>query len=139
MLTALTRHIARVARSPGPHVCTAVASLIELRDGPLAYSADNKRNVFNEDGTLTHVLKARTDGGSEFKRTGASFEDVVHEVTLPASELRDGLKSRLRGVHANEAFSSASQKYQCGGGHNTCWPFGGSGGLLPETPTLKDE
>ena len=72
--------------------------LKELRDGPLAYSADNKRNVFNADGTLTHVLRARTDGGSEFKRTGASFEDVVHEVTLPASELRDGLQSRLKGV-----------------------------------------
>ena len=72
--------------------------LKELRDGPLAYSADNKRNVFNADGTLTHVLRARTDGGSEFKRTGASFEDVVHEVTLPASELRDGLKSRLKGI-----------------------------------------
>ena len=72
--------------------------LIELRDGPLAYSADNKRNVFNADGTLTHVLKTRTDGGSEFKRTGASFEDVVHEVTLPASELRDGLNSRLKGI-----------------------------------------
>ena len=72
--------------------------LIELRDGPLAYSADSKRNVFNADGTLTHVLKTRTDGGSEFKRTGASFEDVVHEVTLPASELRDGLNSRLKGI-----------------------------------------
>ena len=67
--------------------------LDELRTGPLAHNADNQRNVFNADGTLVNVLKARTDGGSEFKRTGASFEDVVHEVTLPASELREGLRS----------------------------------------------
>ena len=33
--------------------------LNELREGPLAYSAENQRNVFNEDGTLTHVLKIR--------------------------------------------------------------------------------
>eukprot|EP01043_Picozoa_sp_COSAG02_P043204 COSAG02_NODE_3742_length_6300_cov_8.889534_3_plen_633_part_00 len=72
--------------------------LNELREGPLAYSAENRRNVFNKDGTLTHVLKTRTDGGSEFKRTGASFEDVVHEVTLPASELREGLTSRLKNI-----------------------------------------
>ena len=72
--------------------------LDELRTGPLAHNADNQRNVFNADGTLVNVLKARTDGGSEFKRTGASFEDVVHEVTLPASELREGLSSRLKGI-----------------------------------------
>ena len=97
-----TRYVWTEIRS-GKSVTAALTSnglqkmLNELRSGPLAYSADNEKNVFNADGTLVHVLKCRSDGGSEFKRTGASFEDVVHEVTLPASELREGLGSRLKG------------------------------------------